>query len=484
MFSLDKLRILYPESIWCYISESDREKAWFSSENFSNKAARWNSYLNLLCLNKCIAWLEADGSSQVTVYPSVETLPSIWEVVNGFALQVERTRLILILSEAIETEEFSVPQEWVDISSWAGHYYLAVQVNLADEWLRIWGYTTHKQLKTQGIYDEFERTYSLDKEDLITDLNVLWISQELNPKQFEVAVAVIEKLPSLSSMQAEKLVEKLSQPSPYSPRLEISFKEWGALIADDNWREHLYANRKRQLTSHQNTPVNLSNWLRNVFDIGWQTVEEFFGKTETDLVFAFRNRRTVPDNLETIKTQIEYLKTHPNDDKCKQTAKRVTENLVSHLIIDKTNPQVTFLVSDAVSELAKLLRTISNEEIRWTVAECLWMLEPDNPLAGKKRIKDWGMQLAGYTVALMVAILEKPDRKVAVLLRVYPMGNKNYLPESLQMTVLDEDGNTFLEAQTRKADNFIQLKFSGSPGDRFSVTISLETAFVTEDFVI
>jgi hypothetical protein len=484
MFSLDKLRSLYPESIWCSISESDRETAWLSSENFSNKAARWNSYLNLLCLNKFIDWLEADSNCQVTVSPNIETLPSLWEFVNGFALQVGQNRLILIPSEAIETDEFSVPQEWVDISSWAGNYYLAVQINLADEWLRIWGYTAHNQLKSQGIYDEFDRTYSLNQEDLITDLNVLWIERELNHNPVKLTVAAIDTLPSLSSVQAEKLVEKLSQSSPYSPRLEIPFQEWGALIANDNWREHLYTNRRKQLTIHQNIPVNLSNWLQNVFDVGWQTIEELFGKTDTDLAFSFRNRKTLPDNLETIKTQIEFLKTHPNDDRCKQTAKRVTENLVSHLILDKTNSQVTFLVSDAVSELAKLLPTISNEESRWTIAECLWMLEPDNPLAGKKRVKDWGMQLGGHAVALMVAILEKPDGNVAVLLRVYPMDNKNYLPESLQMLVLDEDGNTFLEAQTRDADNFIQLKFSGSPKDRFSVKISLETAFLIEEFVI
>ena len=35
---------------------------------------------------------------------------------------------MLIPSEAIDDSELEVPQEWVDIPSWAADYYLAVQI--------------------------------------------------------------------------------------------------------------------------------------------------------------------------------------------------------------------------------------------------------------------------------------------------------------------------------------------------------------------
>ncbi|MCL1472877.1 DUF1822 family protein [Argonema antarcticum A004/B2] len=53
------------------------------------------------------------------------------------------------------------------------------------------------------------------------------------------------------------------------------------------------------------------------------------------------------------------------------------------------------------------------------------------------RMTDLGLQLAGHSVALMVAILEKRQGKVAVLLRVYPMKNRVHLPPNLELVVLE-----------------------------------------------
>jgi hypothetical protein len=67
---------------------------------------------------------------------------------------------------------------------------------------------------------------------------------------------------------------------------------------------------------------------------------------------------------------------------------------------------------------------------------------------------------------------------------VHPIGNQNYLPSLLQLIVLDESGETFLQAQARSADNYIQLQFSGEPGERFSVKITLNDVSIIEDFAI
>lgn len=108
---------------------------------------------------------------------------------------------------------------------------------------------------------------------------------------------------------------------------------------------------------------------------------------------------------------------------------------------------------------------------------------PDNSIRRAKSI-DLGMQLAGHPVALVVELQPESDTKTNILLQVHPTGEQLYLPPLLQLTVLDETGFVFLEAQSRSADNYVQLQFSGFRGEQFSVKVSLGDASVTEDFTI
>jgi hypothetical protein len=73
---------------------------------------------------------------------------------------------------------------------------------------------------------------------------------------------------------------------------------------------------------------------------------------------------------------------------------------------------------------------------------------------------------------------------VYILLRVYPTGDKVYLPPQLQLILLDESGKSVWEATARRADACIQVKLSGNPGDRFAVRVALGDAGVTEYFLI
>ncbi|MCC5619277.1 DUF1822 family protein [Nostoc sp. CHAB 5836] len=476
MLNIEQYSVIYPEQLWLYFSEEDKEKAWSTEHKYSNDAPRWNAFLNRLCLNKVTEWLQGDSGFKVAVCPSDEALSSIWEVVNGTAMQLGKTRWILIPSEASDTEEFCVPQEWVDIPSWAGNYYLAVQINLLENWLRVWGYATHQRLKSQGMYDKFDRSYSLDGENLINDLNVIWVKQELSPHETEATLAVIEALPQVSTIPVEQLLEKLSQPSPYSPRREIPFTQWAILIADDQCRQKLYERRQELLVqpttikASAKKTVNLSKWLHNVFEDSWQSIESLFGTEEAKLAFGFRDRRIEKYKFEVIKQLIDQIYTSRDEEQRKQAAEKLGKS--------GTGDQ------NVIAALIHLLNTTDDQETRWTAAESLWTIDPDNPVAGIKRITDLGMQLAGNPVALMVGILPKPLHKLAILLRVYPMGSKNYLPEALQLKILDNEGDLFLETQARKADNFIQLKFSGSPGDEFSIKIGIDNVQITEYFVI
>lgn len=495
--SIQELNQIYINQICLEFSSQDQDRAWPSEKEYSNDSARWNAYLNRLCLSNLSNWLAENTEAEVKIFPSDKVLPTFWEFVNGTAINIGEKRVVLIPSEANNTEEFCVPQEWVDIPSWSADYYLAVQFHLDDGWLRVWGYATHQQLKQPGNFDRLDRTYCLEGKELITDLEVLWIVLEMGADE----KAVVKPLPIFSMKEAEKIIQQLSRPSPSSPRLKIDFEQWGALLENDTWRQQLYEQRRQQVltpaamsvtpvtvTTSQRPIVNLSNWWQDVFELGWQAVEEVLGTQEPNFALGFRYRgieiepdNTEVDNLAIIKKQIEFLNSSTNEDKRKKTAKKLAKNLEFLL---KNDQEAKSLVEEGIKALVRVINTTDNEETRWVAAEGLLIVDPKNPATGKRRIKDLGMQLVGNAVAVMVSILEKPEGKVAVLVRLYSMNDKVYLPPQLQLTILDDREATFLEAKARENDNFIQLKFSGSSGDNFGVKVTLGNASITEDFVI
>src|SRR5689334_19846374 len=89
------------------------------SQLYSHPYSRYQAELNELCLQAVLPWLQEDFSTQAKVWPSTATLASFWELVNGTAVTVDATKFILVPSENIDHSELVVPQEWVDLPSWA-----------------------------------------------------------------------------------------------------------------------------------------------------------------------------------------------------------------------------------------------------------------------------------------------------------------------------------------------------------------------------
>lgn len=179
----------------------------------------------------------------------------------------------------------------------------------------------------------------------------------------------------------------------------------------------------------------LHQWFNNLFESKWQTLETAFTHQRPAVVFLAQSNQGT---------------------------------------IDATT----------ISELTQLIQTTKDEETRWRAAEALWTIDPLHPMSGVRRVIDLGMQLAGQAVALMVAILQKSDQSVAILLRVYPMGSQRYLPAKLQLAGLLEDDKPFLEAESRDRDDYIQLKFCAEFGEQFKVRVSLENVSITERFAV
>ncbi len=224
--------------------------------------------------------------------------------------------------------------------------------------------------------------------------------------------------------------------------------------------------------------VHLSQWFQGAVEAGWDAVAELLNAQGAKPAFNFRKGagagETPPGNSQEIAALIKQLSSSRNETQRRQAAKKLGETGTGN--------------SDAINALIEVLSATEDEETLWTAAESLWRIDPDNPAAGMRRAKliDLGPpagEPVALTVALIVALIEKAG-KIYILLRVYPTGDKAYLPPQLQLILLDESGKSVLEVTARRADACIQLILSGNPSERFAVRVALGDAGVTEDFLI
>lgn len=275
-----------------------QSEAWEQSQRHGTPKSRWNAYLNKICLVAVLKRIQSDNIPEASAWLSSSRMSSIWEVVNGSAITIESKKIVLIPTEAIDDGELEVPQEWVDIPSWAGDYYITVQVRPEVDGLRVWGYTTHQELKEKAVYDASVRAYCIDAEDLTRDMDSLWVKYRLYsqvPTRVEVA-----PLAELSTTQAENLIQRLSNLSILFPRLSVPFATWGALLENENWRSSLYELRLG-LTANRVSEqfTRLSNWLASRFDTVWQAIEDIFPSQQA--VRSWRNNQNLIFDIERVK---------------------------------------------------------------------------------------------------------------------------------------------------------------------------------------
>jgi Protein of unknown function (DUF1822) len=272
------------------------------NQTFSNPTAQYHAQLNQICLEQTQAWLTEIGISSDPTFDPAQ-VASIWDVVNGCALNIDNRRLILIPSDQLDRDELRVPQEWVDIPAWLGDYYLAVQIDLETNTMNIWGFISHRTLRETGTYNVLDRTYSIDSDFLIADLNSLSIAQLLELQE----ITIVPPLPSLALDRSQSLIGQLSHHSPYSPRLEIDFNTWAALLSNNNLREQLYQRRLQvaKIQSNSTPPLNLSNWLKQEFSQalvqGWGIANDIMSRPVDILRSAdiYRSVKTIrsEDNM-------------------------------------------------------------------------------------------------------------------------------------------------------------------------------------------
>ncbi|MEM6753124.1 MAG: DUF1822 family protein, partial [Cyanobacteria bacterium P01_C01_bin.38] len=262
---------------------------WEQSQAFSTDNRRWMAYLNRLSLKTFLPWLQEEYAADAKVFPNSATLPSIWENTNGTGITFNGKKLVLIPTEALDISELRVPKEWVDIPKWSADYYAAVQVNVESGYIRVWGYTSQVNLKNKATYDLNEKAYCIDKEDLISNLSILWISRQLCPEEITKNETVpIAELPKI---QAENLITRLGNPQLINPRQQVDFSLWGALLEHGAWRQALY--EKRQGMQRQ---WAIRQWMQN----GVSELAQTFGWGSVDLQLNLEGARGAAQQTPTL----------------------------------------------------------------------------------------------------------------------------------------------------------------------------------------
>jgi hypothetical protein len=292
-----------PTELLLEISSSLQAQSWQQSQVYTTASSRWRAYTNQICLNAVLNWIKTEYFPEAIALSS----SSLWDIVNGSVISLGEKRILLLPSEAIDHSELEVPQEWVDIPNRAVDYYFAVQVKPDGEWVKVWGYTTHQELKSQGKYDTFDRTYCIDAGFLTKDLNAFFLTYQFCPT--EQTKATIAALPELSDIQAENLLQRLGSASVTFPRLAVPFTLWGALLENEQWRQRLSQQRQNNV----NARVNLTQWLEGIYSAGWQEIETLFGANASLLALNLRSGISTTDvkikraKLIDLKMQIESL---------------------------------------------------------------------------------------------------------------------------------------------------------------------------------
>lgn len=116
-------------------------------------------------------------------------------------------------------------------------------------------------------------------------------------------------------------------------------------------------------------------------------------------------------------------------------------------------------------------------------AELNWSYRRIETGVKRGKLINLGRQETGEQIALLVGLRPTQLPELNITVEVYPTGDATHLPRDLQLRVLDEEGETVMQAIAKSTKN-IQLEFSGEEGESFSVKLSLYNSNITEHFTL
>lgn len=482
---LNQLSQIYPEHEWINLNHYSH-----AIDDHINSIS-----LNLECLQVIKTWLEKKLGMLIEYdFPyrgNLNDNQSFSELLNGFCLKVNDSKIVFIPNQNIDITSCEIPQEWVDLPNWSGDYYVPIQVDVEAKYLHLWGAITHQELKQAAKLDSLFRYYQVSIDRMTSEMDLLWTSCELAPMPKSTNIPA---LAVLNKTQVQELIDQLlSNSSTSFPRLTLSFSEWGAILNSPQYFNQYLESKYPQkvfVTEPLSVPVGktkivtmlnelLKKEVNNLYQ-QWESVEDFINPSLPKMAF-----RSADNSVSRLLREKSYrgipLRTN---DEIKEAATRLYRSQK-----EITEPNAV----TGVEDLVRLMEKSTDETIRWRATEYLWTIDPNHPKLPIRRIRDLGIQFATGSIALMISQLPLAGDRRAILLRVYPVSTDVYLPGGVRLSILDGNGDEILrgagqpfEAISRTApqDNYIQLYFVADKGDQFDVCVNLGEQQFTEQFIV
>ncbi|NET41604.1 DUF1822 family protein [Okeania sp. SIO2B3] len=100
------------------------------------------------------------------------------------------------------------------------------------------------------------------------------------------------------------------------------------------------------------------------------------------------------------------------------------------------------------------------------------------------KIINWGSGVNEKSTELAVKLTDNFEEEIDICVRLSTTNKIPYLPAGLRVQILDEFGNSCMEAEAREADDWIQLEFGCKPQEQFTVEMSLNEQIIRENFVV
>ncbi len=484
-----ELESILEDQICLQIPEESRTDIWKILQGYSYPAAKWMAYLNRLTLEYLILYFKQVYDCDIKLATPVKP-DSIWEYLTGFALTIDGKRVIVIPDET-DSDEFSIPYEWVDIPEWAGEYYLAVQIRPESGWLRVFGFTTHQQIKQKAEYDRVMRTYTLPQEQIIDDIEVLLTSLVIASNQ----KVTVPALTAISQAQENKYLATLKQPKLYSPRLDLSPEHWVTFVSDDELREKLWQMRMRSpLQDVIQQGVNfIANWFEKLKVHGadytdpiFQTVDsmidgvtEVFSQPTPNLASGFRSPETLtrPQQFLSMPGKI----TVPDLIAFIRSEQRIKAKVHSLQLLG----DIAYQNQEAITFLSDLQSNPNeNWQVRREAAVSLGRIDNRHPQAGLRRVKAIDFHYQAKTIGLLLEITIMPMPQDKVYVHFYLANpDQSALPSGLKFEAIDRHGNTIFVVQKDESDTY-QKGFTADHGDYFLLKISLDDVNIQSEFEI
>ncbi len=475
-----ELESILEDQICLSIPKEYQTEIWDKLQGYSYPTAKWTAYLNRLTLEFIIPYFKQTYDCEIALAPIPRNPDSVWEYVTGFALTIDGNRVIVIPDET-DSDEFEIPFEWVDIPSWAGEYYLAVQIRPDNGWLRVFGFTTHQQIKQKAEYDSVMKTYTLSQEQIIDDMEVLLTSLAIASNQ-KVAVPA---LTVIATPQQNQYLNTLKQPKLYSPRLELSAEHWATVVSDDDLRERLWqmriieSSRSQKIVQQKTTWLSLLREKQKVYgayfaDEFMRTKEEiaalFNIEPELQLVRSVRRSTSTIDNSERVAELIAWDKSESD------LGIRLDFLKLLAKVGEGSNAAIEYFSSIQENETEDLT-------IRREAAICLSEIDPSHRNAGIRRVQliDITYRLKDIKLSLEVTMIPFTQDRAHVHFRL-TAPEESSLPDGLVLAAIDLDSDVIFEEHSGESDPFLERSLDEEYGGYFYIKISLDGVSVRSDF--